>query len=310
MRLNGSGPLNRFPLTLLLVLATVVWGWTFSLVKDAISAYAVVGFLAIRFVIGSAALGIVAGRRLTARTLGVGMGIGVVLAAAYLLQTFGLRYTTATNCGLITGLFAVFGVLANRILFGVRIVPVFWTAAGLSLVGLSLLAGAGPSPPTLGDLLTVGAAAGFGLQIALLDRFAPHHDPLALTFAQIAAATLVLLLIWPLSETAVWPSGNVWLALAVTGILATAVNFSIQVLAQQQLPAVRAAIILTLEPVFATFFGYLLAGDRLTGLQFTGAVLMFAAVGVIEIFSAERKTALVQASAAPAALEETQPKSG
>ena len=210
---------------------------------------------------------------------------------------------------MITGLFAVVGVLANRILFGVRILPACWTAAGLSLVGLSLLTGASPSPATLGDVLTLGAAAGFGLQIALLDRFAQQHDPLALTFAQIASATLVFLLIWPLSASAVWPTGIVWLALAVTGILATAVGFYIQVLAQQQLPAVRAAIILTLEPVFATFFGYLLAGDRLTGIQFTGAILMFAAVGVIEIFSAERKAALEQTPAAPAAREETEFKS-
>jgi drug/metabolite transporter (DMT)-like permease len=91
----------------------------------------------------------------------------------------------------------------------------------------------------------------------------------------------------------------VWSALAVTGVLATAGGFYVQVLAQQQLPASRAAIILTLEPVFATLFGFLLAGDRLTGIQFTGAILMFAAVGVIEIFSAERRAILVQEPAAP-----------
>jgi drug/metabolite transporter (DMT)-like permease len=291
--------MNRFPLTLLLILTTAVWGWTFSAVKEAIDAYCVIGFLAVRFAIGSASLGIVAARRITARSLVVGGLIGILVAVAHLLQTFGLRYTTATNCGLITGLFAVFGILANRILFGVRILPVFWAAAGLSLVGLYLLTGAGPSPPTLGDLLTLGCAVGFGLQIAFLDRFAQQHDPIALTFAQIASATVIFLLVWPLSEPVAWPSVEVWSALAVTGVLATAGGFYVQVLAQQQLPASRAAIILTLEPVFATLFGFLLAGDRLTGIQFTGAILMFAAVGVIEIFSAERRAILVQEPAAP-----------
>jgi drug/metabolite transporter (DMT)-like permease len=242
-------------------------------------------------------LGIVAARRITARSLLVGSLIGVLVAVGHLLQTFGLRYTTATNCGLITGLFAVFGILANRILFGVRIIPVFWAVAGLSLVGLYLLTGAGPSPPTVGDLLTLGSAVGFGLQIACLDRFAREHDPIALTFAQIASATVIFLLVWPLSEPVTWPSVEVWSALAVTGLLATAVGFYVQVLAQQQLPAVRAAIIMTLEPVFATLFGFLLAGDRLTGIQFTGAILMFAAVAVIEIFSAERKMTPAQEQA-------------
>ena len=89
--------MNRLPLTLLLVLATVICGWTFSVVQDAIEAYCVLGFLAVRFVIGSVSLGLVAGRRITARSLIVGCPIGVVLAAAYLLQTFGLRYPTAKN---------------------------------------------------------------------------------------------------------------------------------------------------------------------------------------------------------------------
>ena len=260
------------------------------MVKDAIDAYCVIGFLAIRFAIGSASLAVVAARRITVRSAVVGSLIGVVLASSYLLQTFGLRYTTATNCGLITGLFAVCGLLANRILFGVRTLPLSWAAAGLGVVGLFLLTGAGPSPATLGDLLSLGCAAGFGLQIALLDRFARQHDPIALTFAQIASATIIFLLVWPLMEPIAWPSRTVWIALAVTGVLATAAGFYIQVLAQQQIPAVRVAIILTLEPVFATFFGYLLAGDRLTGIQFTGAILMFAAVVVAEVFPAQRRT--------------------
>lgn len=282
--------MNRIVLTLVLISVTAVWGWTFSMVKDAVDAYCVVGFLAIRFAIGSASLGIMSARRITARSLLVGSLIGVVLAAAYLLQTFGLQRTTATNCGLITGLFVVFGLLANRILFGVRTLPLFWTAAGLSVVGLFLLTGTGPSPATLGDMLAFGGAACFGLQIALLDRFAKQHDPIALTFAQIASATIIFLLAWPLTEPVALPSLDVWMALVITGVLATAFGFYAQVLAQQQIPAVRVAIILTLEPVFATFFGYLLAGDRLTGIQLTGAILMFASVVIVEIFPTQRRT--------------------
>ena len=201
--------MNRLLLTFLLIAVAAVWGWTFSLVKDAIGAYCAIGFRAIRFAIGSTSLGIVAARRITGRSLMAGSLIGVVLAAAYLLQTFGLRYTTASNCGLTTGLFAVFGLLANRILFGARTLPLLWAAAGLSIVGLFLLTGASPSPASMGDMLTLGCALGFGLQIALLDRFAEQHDPIVLTFAQIASATIIFMLVWPLTEPVGWPSPTV-----------------------------------------------------------------------------------------------------
>jgi drug/metabolite transporter (DMT)-like permease len=282
---QGDGCVNRFVLTLLLLAVTAVWGWTFAVVKDAIAVYGVVPFLAVRFVIGTAALSIVAARRVTRRSCVAGGLIGAILAAAYLLQTFGLRYTTATNCGLITGLFAVFALLANRALFGVRVHSLFWLAVGLGVVGLLLLTGADPSRPAMGDLLTLGCAACFGVQIALLDRYAKGHDPFALTLVQLASASIIFLFAWPITDTVSWPAAGVWFALIVTGVLATAAGFCIQVLVQQRLPAARVAIILATEPVFAALFGFL-AGDRLTLLQISGAALMVGAVVLSEVGTA------------------------
>src|SRR5215216_4867568 len=107
--------------TLLLVGVTAVWGWTFVVVQDAISAFGVLGFLALRFALASAALSPILLSGVTRRTLLVGGGIGLVLAAGYLFQTLGLLYTTPTNSGLITGLFVVFAPLADRLLFGASI---------------------------------------------------------------------------------------------------------------------------------------------------------------------------------------------
>ena len=212
-----------------------------------------------------------------------------MLAAAYLLQTFGLLYTSATNGGLITGLFVVFGPLANRLLFGVRAGRVFWVAAAVSIFGLFLLTGAGAGSPTLGDYLTLGCAVGFGLQIALLDRFAKGSDGMALTLVQIATAAVVFWIVWPLflppdwSAAALAPTAEVWFALLLTGIVATAAGYSIQTLAQQRIPAVRVAIILALEPFFAAVCGWLLGHERLSGVQISGAVLMIAAVMMSEV---------------------------
>jgi drug/metabolite transporter (DMT)-like permease len=151
------------------------------------------------------------------------------------------------------------------------------------MLGLVLLTGTGPSPLAFGDWLTLGAAASFGLQIVFLGRYSRHHDTVGLALVQVVMATVVFLVAWPFSEPFSWPHGRVWFDLMLTGVVATALGFYVQTLAQKQLPATTAAVIFTLEAVFAVLFGYLLAGDRLVGVQILGAVLMIAAAGLGEI---------------------------
>jgi drug/metabolite transporter (DMT)-like permease len=284
-------------LTALLLLVTAVWGWTFTVVKDAVAVYGVAAFLTVRFAVASAALGTFSLRRIDRRSLRTGGAIGGVLAAGYLLQTFGLDNTTATNCGLITGLFVLVGPLANRLLFGMRVRRVLWLAIAVSLAGLVLLTGTGLTPFGIGDALTVGAAGCFGLHIALLDRFAKGHDALGLALAQTCVATLVFAVAWPLTQPLAWPTPEVWWALLITGVLATAAAYSIQTYVQQRLSAVRTAVILTTEPLFAALFGYLLAGDRLTVVQLLGGALMLGAVAAAEIMPATGRSRIAGRSA-------------
>ena len=178
-----SWPFRTLLVSLMLVIVAV-WGWTFVIVKDAIAVYGVIPFLAVRFIIGSAALCPVGLRRARGRSLGVGALIGLVLAAAYLFQTLGLARTTATNAGVITGLFVVFAPLANLVLFRVRTSAALWGAIGVSVLGLCLLTGAAPAGVSLGDVLVFGGAVAFGVHIALLDRYAKRHGPGALAFAR------------------------------------------------------------------------------------------------------------------------------
>ena len=287
--------MTRLVSCLLLLAVVAVWGWTFSLMKGPVETYGVVSFLAVRFALGAVAISLAAVRRTTWRTLRVGAPIGLVLAAAYLAQTYGLRYTTATNTGLITGLFVVFAPLANRVLFGVRTRSALWGAIGISIVGLGLLARGGLNGVALGDILTLGAAALFGLHIALLDRHAKHHDAVVLAQGQLTVASVVFLLVWPLTEPVVlpppgWGVDAVWPALLVTGLVATAAAFLVQTYVQQRLRAVQTAMIIVTEPLFAALFGYLIHGDRLTGMQMLGAGLMVVALILAEVYPMARKT--------------------
>jgi drug/metabolite transporter (DMT)-like permease len=269
--------------TLLLVGVTAVWGWTFVVVQDAISAFGVLGFLALRFALASLALSPILLSGVTRRTLLVGGGIGLVLAVGYLFQTLGLLYTTPTNSGLITGLFVVFAPVADRIFFGRRASRQVIVAVALSLVGIALLAGGGPEGVNVGDLLTLMCAAALGLHIALLSRYAAGHDAAGLTFAQILAMAVLFAAIWPFTGTVEHPPREVWVALLVTGLLASAGAFYVQTFVQQRLPAARTAVILTMEPAFAALFGYWLAADRLVAVQIIGALLILSALVVGEV---------------------------
>lgn len=276
---------------LLLLGVTAVWGWTFVIVKDAIAQYGVYSFLSIRF--GLAALVMVPfARRLSRESWRAGLGIGVVLGVAYILQTLGLQSTTATNSGLITGLFVIFAPLWNRALYGVRTHAVTWMQVGVSLLGLSLLTGGVGASFVVGDLLTLGCAIAFGLHIALLDRHSKDHDSGSLAFVQLCAATALFLIAWPFSDPLVLPPGpSVWGAIVLCGVIATAVGFTAQTLAQRTLPAVRTALILSMEPVWAAVFGRMLAGDELGPVQVLGAVLMVGAAATASVYQPGRRKA-------------------
>ncbi len=264
--------------TVSLLGVTAVWGWTFVVVRNAVAVYGVMAFLALRFLIAAVASGAVWGRLLRRRTLRIGLAIGAVLAAGYLFQTWGLRFTTATNSGLITGLFVVLAPIADRLLFRARLSPWAWATVGLSLVGMTLLTGRLLTNLALGDLLTLGCAVAFGVHIAILSQVARDHDPRALGAAQMLGIAAIFLILWPLTEPLEAPPRAVWPALIITGLVASALAYFVQTAAQRHLSTARTAVILTTEPLFAGVFGFLLAGERLAPLQLFGAALILIAV--------------------------------
>ena len=262
---------------------TAVWGWTFTVVREAVAVWGVVPFLAVRFLVAALAVLAVWGRRIDRRSLVVGGAIGLVLAAGYLLQTWGLKFTTASNSGLITGLFVVLAPVADRIVNGTRHRTAVWVSVVVSFAGMALLSGAGTQPLNVGDLMTLGCAVAFGLHIALLARFSPHHDTRALTTAQILGCALVFLAAWPATAPVELPPRAVWFALALTGLVASAAAFFIQTAVQRHLSAAATALILTMEPVFAAFFGRILGGERLGPIQILGAVLILGALVMAQL---------------------------
>jgi drug/metabolite transporter (DMT)-like permease len=273
-----------------LVGVTAVWGITFVQVKDALALYPLFAFLAIRFAIGTAVLVAPAWGRvrpLGRRGVVAGLAIGLVLAAGYAFQTAGLERTTASSAGFITGLFVVITPLLATAFFGVRLGALTWVGVTLATVGLALLSG-GEAGELAGNALVLVAALAFAVHIVLLERFAPGLDAVALTMLQMLAAFLSLGAIAVATGQLEVPQGwTVWSALVVTGVFASALGFLVQTWAQQRTTATRTALALTMEPVWAGFFGYVLAGDRLGVAGWAGAALIMAGIVLSEPAAAE-----------------------
>lgn len=265
--------------TALLLGVTVIWGWTFVLVKDAVEHMPPASFLAWRFFLASLVMAPWALRRGHGRGIHTGMGIGVCLGLAYYLQTIGLDKTTASLTGLITGLFAVFAPVFNRILFRVHVHSRSWAAIGVGLTGLALLTGFQPNGFQSGDAWSLGCAAAFGLHIALLDRTSAHHPSAALTLGQMVGCAGFCAALSVGESGFVFPPRETWLALGVTAFLASALAFFAQTYAQSVLSATRAALLILLEPLFAVLFAVWFHNDHLSGLQMAGAFVLL--VGVV-----------------------------
>lgn len=283
-----------------LLFATMIWGLTFVMVQDAVLAYPVFAFLAIRFTFAALALAPFLARqprnpaallaaRESARPRQInawlpGILIGVALFAGYAFQTFGLLYTTPAKAGFITGLSVVL-VPIGQALF-LRRVPAKATLLGVALatIGLAALSLQGDLSMSRGDLLVLLCAIAFAAQILLIGRYAPRWHPVRLTMIQIvtvAVLSVAASLLW--EKLPGWPAGNVWFAAVFTGVLATSLAFYIQSRAQRATSATHTALIFAAEPVFAGLFSFLLIGERLGPRQIVGSALILAGMLVAEL---------------------------
>jgi drug/metabolite transporter (DMT)-like permease len=282
--------------TISLVIVTAVWGSTFVVVKDAVERMPVMDFLAWRFAIAAIVMAAVRPRSVLAldrRGRRAGVLIGLALGAGYVAQTFGLQRTPASVSGFITGLFVVFTPLCAGVLLRKRIDRLTWVAVGLATAGLALISLRGLSIGT-GEAITLLCALSFGLHIVGLGEWSSSYDAAGLAVVQLATVAVVSIVIAAPSSLAPPPDGRVWGAVLLTAIAATAAAFFIQTWAQAHLAPTRAAVVMTMEPVFAGIFGVAIGGDSLSGRIIAGALLVLAAMYLVELGPRHSQDATVQ----------------
>jgi len=284
---------KRAKADLSLVIITFIWGSTFVVVKNALADVSVFVFLASRMALASLLLALIFHRQLRGakrETLLAASQIGFFLIVGYACQTTGLLYTTPSKSAFITGLSVVLVPLLVAAFYGKKINR--WTGLGVfvALLGLYFLTiPAGPFRVNRGDLWTLAGACAFAGHIVLIERYSPKMPTAWLTLGQIVTGALLASALVPatsllgLEAPRLRPGHDFLLALAITGILGTALAFSVQVWAQQFTSATHTAIIFSLEPVFAGITSYIFYGERLGGRATIGATLILAGILLAEL---------------------------
>jgi drug/metabolite transporter (DMT)-like permease len=298
-----SGPVGAAPVrghtvlpTLALLGVCAVWGSTFVVVKHAVERMPVMDFLAWRF--GIAALVMVLARPRSIRSLDrrgrrVGVLLGLALGAGYIAQTVGLQHTPASISGFITGLFVVFTPLCAGVLLHQHIDRTTWLGVALATVGLALISLRGFSIGS-GEALTLLCALAFALHIVGLGEWSSSYDAAALAIFQLSTVAVISIIAAAPDTLSPPPDAAVWGAVLLTAVAATSVAFFVQTWAQAHLAPTRAAVVMTMEPVFAGIFGVAFGGDTFDARTLTGALLVLAAMYTVELGSRRGKDATIQ----------------
>ncbi|MCX5193551.1 DMT family transporter [Streptomyces sp. NBC_00249] len=271
------------------LLVAVVWGGSYLAAKGITTQHTVIAVLVVRFALVLPVLVLAGWRRLralsAAQLRGAGV-LGLVLGGIFLLETYGVVHTSATNAGLIISLTMIFTPLAESAVRRTAPSPAFLGAAAVSVAGVVLLTqGAGFSAPGLGDLLILGAALARTLHVLLMARIkaVQDADALSLTTVQLGSAVLLFALLAALPGTGASPWAAAldfgpaeWAGLAFLSVFCTLFAFFVQMWAVRRTSPSRVSLLLGTEPLWAAAAGIAIGGEHLGALGLTGAALVLA----------------------------------
>ncbi len=271
--------------TLALLGVTAAWGSTFFLIKDLLDEVSVLDFLSIRFAIAAAALLALAPTsilRLTRAELRRGVVLGGVYAVAQVLQTLGLERTPASVSGFVTGMYVVATPIFAALLLRERIGTIVWVAVASATIGLAFLSLQGFTV-SYGVMVTFASAMLYALHIIGLGRWSRTSNTLGLAMLQMIVIAIVCTAVSAPNGIGAPDSVAGWSSLLYMALIAGALAMLAQTWAQAHLASTRAAVIMTMEPVFAASFAVLFGGESLTLRMLLGGGFVLTAMYLVEL---------------------------
>jgi len=220
-----------------------------------------------------------------------GVACGAVVFVAGGLQQVGLLYTTAGKAGFITAMYIVIVPILG-LMFKRKPSPLALVSVLIAVVGLYCLSCVGVSDINLGDILLLGCAAAFAVQITIIDRFVKDMDGFRFNCIQSLVCSLLSGIMMFSTETPNLEAITAcWLPLVYAGILSMGIAFSLQIIGQKHLEPTLASLIMSLESVFAVLTGWLILGQWLTLWEGIGCALVFVSVILSQIPIKNKKKA-------------------
>ena len=212
-----------------------------------------------------------------------GLPCGIALFVAAGLQQMGIVHTSAGKAGFITAMYIVLVPILGIFLHKKPPVTA-WVSVGLAVVGLYLLSCVGVTQVNIGDLYLLGCALGYAVQITLVDQMGSEVDGLRLNCVQSLFCGIFSGIVMFLTEEPDFSSILAcWIPLVYAGIFSLGIAYSLQIIGQKHLDPTPAALIMSLESVFAVLFGWLLLHERMSTAELCGCALVFSAVILSQI---------------------------
>ncbi|MHB0987113.1 MAG: DMT family transporter [Bellilinea sp.] len=264
-----------------LLLASLIWGSGFVAQRAAADSMGSFTFNGLRFLLGFVILLVVSGfkKRIEKSQWRWVILAGLLLFGASALQQFGLLTTTAANAGFITSLYVVIIPFGLWIFARQQIKPVIWAGVSLAAVGTLLLSTSGVYDPAVGDWFELAGAFLWAGHVLVVGLYGKHSDALAFSMGQFGVAAALNLISAGLLEWGNYtPKPEAWWGVLYSGIFPVSIAFTLQVLGQRRAPVIDAALIFSLEAVFAALFGYWLLNEDLRPAQLFGCGLILAAL--------------------------------
>jgi drug/metabolite transporter (DMT)-like permease len=260
----------------------LVWGASFTAVKEVVEAMPATDFLALRFTL--AAVVLLACRPRALRRVGRGplwhgVALGIVLATGYLCQTLGLEHTTPAVSGVLTGLLVALAALMAELIRRQRLPMPILLALVLGAGGLGVVV-LGQGGFGVGVVLTLTATVLLAGHLVGLAAWSDVDNVWALLVVQLLMAATVLAALAAQDGLTTPPNLGVWAAVLLTGVLAFAAATLVQVAAQRQLSPAAVGVLLAAEPVFAILVAVTLGDDVLTLSLFSGGALVVSSMVV------------------------------
>lgn len=281
-----AGRSDRIKADIVLLVVAAVWGGGFVAQRLGSQHVGFFVFGAARYIVGALVmLPFVRKMDIPRKWLPWTILTGAFLFTASALQQAGIATTTAGNAAFITGLYVVIVPILMAAITRKPAPGITWIAAFIAVIGTLFLSTGGQLSLASGDLLELIGAFMWACHLILIGKLSPKINVIQFSLIQYVVAGCLSLIAGLIFEFQTFGGlSQAWMAVAYAGIISTAIGFTGQVWGQQHAPAADAALILSMEAVFAALSGYLFLAERFTPIQFLGCVMIFGAVLLAQLW--------------------------